>query len=104
VLELFEALADPAKSFQDALTWPVPVPARHRGAPYADCAAALLATGAVPIGVRRGNTGPLPYAIAATPGNTALKLEASDLVYVLAPVAWAAAHLSNGASLSAADA
>ena len=103
MLELFKALIDPAKSFQEAMTWVVPIPSKYHCDPYSKYAKDLLADGAVPLGLLRVSDGPLPFANCATPGNSALKLDPSDFVFVLAPVAWAAQHLAQPAFSSKVD-
>jgi len=79
------------------MTWVVPIPSDHHYGPYSKYAKVLLADGAVPLGLLRVSDGPLPFANCATPGNSKLKLDPGDFVFVLAPVAWAAQHLAQPA-------
>lgn len=93
MLELFEALIDPSKTDQTSSAWPVPVPSQMVGKPYSVFAAELLKNGGIPIGVLRGQGGPLPYVLAATPATDSIILTAGDAVYVLASMEWAASEI-----------
>jgi hypothetical protein len=97
VLELFEALIDPAKTNQQSSAWPVPVPDDFVGKPYCVFATALLESGGVPIGVLRGEGGPLPYVLSMTPANKDVVLHAGDAVYALGTMDWAAANTGSTA-------
>jgi hypothetical protein len=92
VLELLEALMDPAKYDQAAMPFVVPVPSSLAGQPYRTLALELVGSGAVPFGLLRAGGGdsgnPLPYVVSALPSST-LALCATDRVYVAAAFEWA---------------
>eukprot|EP00613_Pedinella_sp_CCMP2098_P026518 CAMPEP_0171709426 /NCGR_PEP_ID=MMETSP0991-20121206/15459_1 /TAXON_ID=483369 /ORGANISM="non described non described, Strain CCMP2098" /LENGTH=624 /DNA_ID=CAMNT_0012299507 /DNA_START=17 /DNA_END=1892 /DNA_ORIENTATION=- len=94
VLELFEALIDPSKTDQESSAWPVPVPTSQVGSSYAAFALTLLESGGVPIGLLRGQGGPLPYVLSVTPADKSIVLKEGDAVYALATMDWAAANLN----------
>ena len=88
VLELVEALVNPAKTKQNCLVWVFPVPPEFEGLKYKELAAHFLSLGTIPLGLLRGSTGPLPYVCSKLPlATTSVELE--DALYVLADRDWA---------------
>mmetsp|Transcript_17803 Transcript_17803/g.35176 ORF Transcript_17803/g.35176 Transcript_17803/m.35176 type:complete len:340 (+) Transcript_17803:1497-2516(+) len=110
VLELLEALANPAK--YDQTTAPLSVSVSESlsfaiGRPYPELAAVLLESGAIPLGLLRAPTeasgAVLPYVVAALPNESSLIVGTHDSVYVLAHIEnWAPpAKINPGASSKA---
>jgi len=110
VLELLEALANPAK--YDQTTAPLSVSVSESlsfaiGRPYPELAAVLFESGAIPLGLLRAPTkasgAVLPYVVAALPNESSLIVGTHDSVYVLAHIEnWAPPAKNNpGASSKA---
>ena len=93
VLELLEALINPAKTDQSSLIWVAPVPKAFEGRPYRELAREFTANGAIPIGLLRGDRGPIPYVCAMLPCSD-LAVGAVDAIYFLADLAWAEKNVS----------
>mmetsp|Transcript_54266 Transcript_54266/g.107740 ORF Transcript_54266/g.107740 Transcript_54266/m.107740 type:complete len:463 (+) Transcript_54266:92-1480(+) len=95
VLELLDALANPAKYDQQVAplsvpVWTQPGLAFAVGKPYAVLAQLLLESGAIPLGLLRAPSeesgASLPYVVTALPKEEGLVVGARDSVYVLAHV------------------
>ena len=109
VLELLEALINPSKTQQNSLTWVCPVPPEYAGKPYCELSTFFFEQGCIPMGLLRGNTGPMPYVCTKLPESKTI-VQNEDSIYFLSDKKWAEANLGiyfakavNGGQLPAVD-
>mmetsp|Transcript_64790 Transcript_64790/g.130298 ORF Transcript_64790/g.130298 Transcript_64790/m.130298 type:complete len:1130 (+) Transcript_64790:166-3555(+) len=106
VLELLEAFISPVKWEQPSVVWAFPVPKGFVGKPYCELAKHFFAEGVIPIGMLRGQTGPLPFVVAKLPLDITIVTD-GDALYVLANLDWAEKHVGklfpSAATVNSAD-
>jgi hypothetical protein len=88
LMELVEALIDPAKKPQECSTYLMPVPKEFVGKSYKEIAMLQLDKGAIPLGIRRGDKGPYPFVLSCTPSNNEILLSEKDSIYVIGDSEW----------------
>jgi len=94
ILELVEAVINPAKTKQSNLVWTLPVPPEFEGRAYKELFAHFIGLGTIPLALLRGVTGPIPYVCAKLPLATTL-VEREDALYLLADRPWAEENLGS---------
>jgi hypothetical protein len=93
-MELLETFISPVKMRQKNLVWAFPVPKPFVGKPYNELARHYFSEGVVPLGLLRGQTGPLPYTVIKLPKTTTI-VEEADALYALASITWAEKNMGK---------